>query len=314
MEEACPHAALREHGRKLDSCAPASGATVVVSEHGCPCNGKSNPHGYGAYCKRWEIPTQRPWCYVDVSCPSPHPVGDYGRFDECHAGGAFSVGPGAGRASVAMRPEEAAAEAREEEGSEEEEAEPEEAAEPDEPGPDEYFAMGPTAEDAAPPTNPAWRASEHGCPCNGKSNPHGYGAYCKRWEIPTQRPWCYVDVSCPSPHPVGDYGRFDECRVDEGEGGGAMGGGGMGPGGMGPGGGMDPGGMGAGGGMATSESAPLVEAPLRWKARSRGVLEASHLLQRAPSYWTTRTLDGQRIAGAPIGVSRGPGPISGQAP
>lgn len=186
MEEACPHAALREHGRKLDSCAPASGATVVVSEHGCPCNGKSNPHGYGAYCKRWEIPTQRPWCYVDVSCPSPHPVGD--------------------------------------------------------------------------------------------------------------------------------YGRFDECRVDEGEGGGAMGGGGMGPGGMGPGGGMDPGGMGAGGGMATSESAPLVEALLRWKARSRGVLEASHLLQRAPSYWTTRTLDGQRIAGAPIGVSRGPGPISGQAP
>ena len=205
--DGCPHAALREpsSGRKLDTCAREAGATTLVSERGCACTGKSNPRGFGAYCRRWETPKQKPWCYVAAVCPSPHPVGDYGRFDECHEGGKF---PG----SSGEDDEDEDDEGDDYEGSEApsvEELDDDEAPWVAKEGSRAPHAAKPK-KGGAPPT--AWRQSEHGCKCLGKSNPHGFGAYCKKWEVAGQRPWCYVAAECPAPHPVGDFGRFDECH------------------------------------------------------------------------------------------------------
>ena len=63
----------------------ASSAAAITSQtvHECRCNGNSNPHGFGAYCRAWETPTQAPWCYVPAECPAGTAVGDYGKFDEC---------------------------------------------------------------------------------------------------------------------------------------------------------------------------------------------------------------------------------------
>ena len=80
-----------------------------MSDHGCPCTGRSNPHGYGAWCKRWEVPGQRPWCYVAAECPSPHPLGDYGRFDECPTGDAHDGGGAADAPQPAQAADDAAA-------------------------------------------------------------------------------------------------------------------------------------------------------------------------------------------------------------
>ena len=51
--------------------------------HGCACSGVSNPYGFGAYCARWETPTQNPWCYVLADCPTGGAAGDYGKFEDC---------------------------------------------------------------------------------------------------------------------------------------------------------------------------------------------------------------------------------------
>ena len=182
-------------GARLAAC--DGGGTALVSDHGCACTGKSNPHGYGAWCKRWEVPDQRPWCYVAAECPSSHPLGDYGRFDECPTGDAHD-GARVPPAESPRRPQDRGGGSKLRalaEAEAEEEAEAAMEAEVEEDG----GAGG------------ASLVSDHGCACTGRSNPHGYGAWCKRWEVPGQRPWCYVAAECPSPHPLGDYGRFDEC-------------------------------------------------------------------------------------------------------
>ena len=107
VDESCPYFMYAAAGARLAAC--DGGGTALVSDHGCPCTGKSNPHGYGAWCKRWEVPGQRPWCYVAAECPSPHPLGDYGRFDECPTGDAHDGGGAADAPQPAQAADDAAA-------------------------------------------------------------------------------------------------------------------------------------------------------------------------------------------------------------
>ena len=131
-------------------------------------------------------------------CPSPHPLGDYGRFDECPTGDAYD-GYRASRGTVTP--------------------------------PLPSLLPAATARVCAPATALLAAAgrgrshrratvSDHGCRAGGATRTAT--AWCKRWEVPGQRPWCYVAAECPSPHPLGDYGRFDECPTgDAHDGGGA---------------------------------------------------------------------------------------------
>jgi len=41
----------------------------------CPCSGWSSKHGFGAYCKGWELEGQTPWCYVTEACPTTMTAG-----------------------------------------------------------------------------------------------------------------------------------------------------------------------------------------------------------------------------------------------
>ena len=128
---------------------------------GCSCSGLESVHGFGAYCKGWEFPGQLPWCYVADSCTADGTHGSLGaKFVDCVS-------------NITAPPP------------------------PPSPPPD------PPSPPPPPPPPAPWVASRDGwgtpkgCECNGYSNKHGYGAYCKAWEVPDQQPWCYVDASCP---------------------------------------------------------------------------------------------------------------------
>ena len=89
VADTCEFTALRRNGSKVASC--EGGGTVMVTEHNCSCLGTSNPDGHGGYCRRWDDPEQRAWCYVNASCPSPRPADDFGKLDECDDGDAFEA-------------------------------------------------------------------------------------------------------------------------------------------------------------------------------------------------------------------------------
>ena len=70
-----------------------------VAPKRCPCTGKKNSHGFGAYCAAWESkldPEQTPWCYTTDSCPLARAKGSFGmKYLSCkRAGPARSSGGG----------------------------------------------------------------------------------------------------------------------------------------------------------------------------------------------------------------------------
>lgn len=153
------------------------------SPPGCPCSGLESVHGFGAHCKGWEYAGQTPWCYTLDNCTNAvnSAGGSFGsKFVECVSNISSPPSPP-----------------------------PSPAPPPPPPSP-----PAPT-----PPPPDKWVESRKGwgtpskCACTGYSNKHGYGAYCKAWEVPEQTPWCYIGEGCPLPASgLGTFKhRFLEC-------------------------------------------------------------------------------------------------------
>ena len=151
----CRHAHRDHHRpRKHQNCKSEEGTLGPAGWNppkGCPCNGHESVHGFGGTCVGWEYPGQRPWCYVDANCS------------------ALVGSPSDG--ALGSRFIECVSNVTE--------------------------APSPPPSPPPPPPPPLkWVESKGGwgtsddCKCNGYSNTHGMGAFCKGWEFDKQTPWC----------------------------------------------------------------------------------------------------------------------------
>jgi len=121
---------------------------------------RSEKPGFGGFCRGWEFVGQTPWCYTNNDCPDA--TGPEGaKYKDC--------------IQLAQPPP------------------------PPSPPP-------PPPAPPPPPSPPpvkiveskgGWGTPEQ-CPCSGWSSKHGFGSYCKGWELEGQTPWCYVTEACPT--------------------------------------------------------------------------------------------------------------------
>lgn len=151
------------------------------TKSGCQCSGFSNEYGFGRFCHPWESASQEPWCYVDAVCTGAA-AGSFGRRHEACAEYAPSplyngsaVDPLAGGDASSV---------------------------------DERMPRPFTGEDGE-----GWRPRS-ACPCSGYSNAHGFGAYCRGWEVAGQTPWCYVHDNCSLASAQGNGGSFGHRYLD----------------------------------------------------------------------------------------------------
>ena len=76
-----------------------------------------------------------------------------------------------------------------------------------------------SARSSPPPAPEGWVESRGsgwgtptGCQCSGYANKHGFGSYCKGWEVDGQTPWCYVHSNCTVETNGGSFAhRYLEC-------------------------------------------------------------------------------------------------------
>jgi hypothetical protein len=167
VADSCKHGQRGRKQHKHQACSSEEGYLGPEgwkAAEGCPCNGHESIHGFGAFCKGWEFAGQTPWCYTDDTCESA--VGDVpgSKYHECVSN---TTSPSPPPPSPSPNP-------------------------PPPPSP------------PSPPPNPViishdgWGTPAN-CPCSGYSNKHGFGAFCKGWEVEGQVPWCYVHHNCTAP-------------------------------------------------------------------------------------------------------------------
>mmetsp|Transcript_29464 Transcript_29464/g.93157 ORF Transcript_29464/g.93157 Transcript_29464/m.93157 type:complete len:527 (-) Transcript_29464:260-1840(-) len=147
---------------------------------GCACSGRESIHGFGGFCRGWEFVGQTPWCYTNNDCPD-------------------ATGPEGAKYKDCIQL-----------------AQPPPPPSPPPPPP------APPPPPSPPPvkiieSKSGWGTPEQ-CPCSGWSSKHGFGAYCKGWELEGQTPWCYVTEACPTTMTAGGSfaHRYIQCTEVQG--------------------------------------------------------------------------------------------------
>ena len=180
VDKTCTHGVLSKRWahaqeRHLQICASEEGylgPEGYKAAESCPCSGHESVHGFGPFCKGWEFAGQNPWCYVNDDCPTA--IGESGsKFNDCVS-------------NMTSPP-------------------------PKPPSPPPPPPSSPPPPIRLIESHDGWGTPDT-CQCSNWTNKHGFGAYCKGWEVEGQTPWCYVVDSCTEQTTGGSFThRYMSC-------------------------------------------------------------------------------------------------------